>query len=118
VNFSKRHIEKAAQVSNYLMHLSQEFPERWQKVIKEKKVGYPFGDLAYGAALVDWEEKGKIPPDVTFSYAEGQTEDPFLIEFRQELSQRFGMTILTVEEGKVRMLSARTAKKVHDWGLN
>jgi len=118
MNFSPKHIEKAAAVANYLLHLSQEFHERWEKVIKEHGVGYPFGDLAYGAALADWYDKGRNPPDATFSYAEGQTEDPFLIEFREELSQRFGLRILTIEEGKIRMMSARTAKKVHDWGLN
>jgi len=114
MKISKNHIDKAAQVVKYLEHLSQEFPDRWERVIKESGVGYPFGDLAYGAALVDWEEHGK-PSNATFSYEEGNREDPFLIEFRKELSQRFGIQILTIEEGKAR---SAVAKRVHDWGLN
>ena len=117
-NFSERDIKKAAEVANYLMHLSEEFPERWHKVIKETGVGYPFGDLAYGAALAAWEARGKHPDDVTFSYRDGNTEDPFLVEFREELSQRFGMRILTIEEGKARMSVVNKITKVHDWGFN
>ena len=116
MNFSKKHIQNAAAVADYLLHLSQEFRERWEKVQRQTALGYPFGDLAYGAALADWYEKGRNPPDATFSYAEGQTEDPFLIEFREELYQRFGLKILTIEEGKNRVYARIT--KVHDWGLN
>jgi hypothetical protein len=117
-NFNERQIQKAAEVANYLMHLSQEFPERWNKVIKKYSVGIPFGDLVYGAALSDWEMKNKHPEDVTFSYKEGNVEDPFLIEFREELSQRFGMRILTIEEGKERIRTVHKITKVHDWGSN
>jgi hypothetical protein len=120
MNFSEQEIKKAAEVSEFLMQMSQKHRDRWQKVIKETGVGYPFGDLAYGAALATWERNGKKPADVTFSYEEGNTEDPFLVEFSAELTERFGMRVLSIEEGKVRMAQegVRFARRVHDWGLN
>lgn len=115
MTFSKQEIKAASEVCNYLMHLSQEFPDRWAKAA-ESGVPYPFGDMAYGSALCRWRSVGS-PPDATFSYAPDQRECPYLIEFRKELSNRFGMRIISIEEGKERARHARV-NKVYDWGIN
>lgn len=98
------------------MHLSQEFSERWNNVYKRTGVQFPFGDLAYASALNHWERVGR-PQDASFSYTPNQIEDPYLLEFSQELANRFGVTIMTIEEGMERAKYMRV-KTVHDWGLN
>lgn len=101
------------EVSKELMDLSRKFPERWDKAVQE----IPFGDLGYGRALFDWNAKGR-PLPAWFSYAPGQRECPALLEFRKELTEKFGLEILTCAEGELRRRAEPriSTTRVHDWG--
>lgn len=54
----------------------------------------PEDDFGYAEAVLDWREHGKDPRSI-FS-----TPDPFLILYRKELSEEFGLKILTYEEAE------------------
>ena len=93
-------MDKAAEVDNFLMELCKKFPERWYAV---RPVEIPFGGMAYAQALIHWEGYGS-PPGATFSYGPEELEDPYMIEFREELYQKFGIRILTSEEAEEKHL--------------
>jgi len=117
MNFSNNDIKKAAQVSEFMLGLRNVDKERYEEATKK---GIPHGDLAYGAALVDWIRKGK-PSNAWFSYAKDQKECALLIAFRKEISAEFGLEILTCEEGEARRKKETLpiiTKKVNDWHLN
>jgi hypothetical protein len=105
-------IATANRICEFLVKLSDQYRDRWEKVDGT----IPHGDLAYGSALMDWYKNGR-PKNAAFSYAEGQIECPFLMEFRKELSAEFGMPILTRFEAK--LFDAFHKKvitvKVKDW---
>jgi hypothetical protein len=115
-NFDPKSIRTAARVSEFMMKLSQEQKERWDKV---RPYRLPHGDLAYGAALMKWYQDGS-PKMAFFSYAPEQDPCPYLMEFREEISIEFGLKILTIEEGQQEARKAQNTvtRKVHDWGLN
>lgn len=106
----------ATAVSKFMMSLADIDPERYDSALKD---GYPFGDLAYAAALNQWMQNGR-PDTAIFSYAKGETECPMLLAFREEISTCFGLPIMTIEES----IQWRNAQdkiiehKVHDWGRN
>ena len=109
-------IKQAGRVADFMMGLSVQYYERWDKV---KPDCIPFGDLAYGSALMDWYKNG-CPKDAAFSYAIGETPCPYLLEFRKEISKEFGLEILTTEEGEARIKALKRVMitNVHDWGPN
>lgn len=84
----------AGRVCDALVRLSREQPKRWNAVQPQC---LPYGDLAYGMALVDWYKNG-CPKSAWFSYDPSQLPCPFLMEFRKELTAEFGLRILTHEE--------------------
>lgn len=105
-------IRKAIDVSNFCMELSQRFPDRYSKVSQ------PYCDFSYAEALLIWEARGRPPQDF-FSNAheseEWEMKDPltgavqtvqggdkFFTEFREEITLRFGLPVLTKAEGRAR----------------
>ena len=113
-------IKQAHLVSTFLMELSKTFCDRWNKVAQESGVPYPFGDLAYGEAIVHWRECGESK-DAWFSYALTEMEDPFLIEFAEELFKEFGLPIFDKVGGERRRLQSNKPvlnHDVYDWGPN
>ena len=111
---------QAARVSRFMMELSQKNRERWLACAKKPGgCGPPFGDLAYGTALMRWYQDG-CPKAACFSYAEGQVACPYLLEFREEITAEFKLPILTVDEAKEFDKTHRRiiTTNVHDWGSN
>lgn len=51
----KKNILSASEVCEFLEELSRTQRERWDSIHPQC---IPFGDLAYGSALVDWNKKG------------------------------------------------------------
>ena len=115
-------IKLAGEVSHFMMDLSRQYPEREQAAFKiQSKI--PFGDLAYAQALIDWK-RNFCPNDSAFYWAEDQEECAFTIEFRKEISKKFGLKILNRQEAREfrKELAERKVKiritRVMDWGLN
>jgi hypothetical protein len=71
------------------MELSSKYPERGRI-----QPG-PYDDFCYAEALLRWEKQGTA--EDYFS-----TEDKFILEFRKEIQDKFGLEILTPEEAKLR----------------
>jgi hypothetical protein len=115
--FSKAQINWAAKVSEFMMNLYKIDEDRYGKALEEG--GLPFGDMAYGSALEDWNKNGR-PKNAWFSTAPGQKECKLLMAFRKEISEHFGLEILTIEEGERRRKSESKVitKKVFDWVPN
>lgn len=109
----KETLNYANQVCNFLMDLSEKYPERWNAIGDCSVI--PYGDLAYGEALADWNKR-KDPRDY-FSYAEGEEPCPYLMEFRKEISEKFGLRILTAEEA-AKETSKVMVTNVFDWGVS
>ncbi|CAB4196669.1 hypothetical protein UFOVP1290_189 [uncultured Caudovirales phage] len=86
--------------------VSRFMQEDCYKIDQERAVGamdygIPHGDMAYGQALAHWIKNGK-PSNAWFSYAPGEHECQYLLAFRKEISDEFGLEILTTEEGEAR----------------
>jgi len=115
-NFSDNDFKWAAEVSRFMQNLHTVDAARYEEALN---YGIPHGDLAYGAALADWHKNGK-PKNAWFSYAPGQTECKLLIAFRKEITEKFGLEILTSEEGEERRKKEPriNTKKVYDWHIN
>jgi len=115
--FSDKEIKGAARVSEFMLELSKKFhgTERGEAFMQ----CIPFGDMAYGSALTDWYKQG-CPKSAFFSWAEGQHECPALMEFRKEISEEFGLRILTRDEAEIEKMKHRRVltTKVFDWGPN
>lgn len=117
---SDNYIVKAANVTHFMEELAQRETSRWSNV---RPACIPFGDLAYGMAVVQWEKDGR-PEKAFFSWADGELVCPYLMEFRNEISKKFGLRILTQKEAKEERSKYSRAgtfvidHKVHDWGLN
>lgn len=94
-------LKMASEVSNFLMDMDR---KRHAQGFKTPK-GVPSDDLAYGEALVDWYLNNRAPSNAYFS-----TEDEFLLFYKSELCLRFGLEVVTWQEGKLRRL--REATKV------
>lgn len=115
-------IKLAGEVSDFMMNLSRQFPER-EYIAHNIQRTIPFGDMAYAQALIDWK-RNYCPNDSAFYWAEDQEECAFTIEFRKEISDKFGLKILNRQEAKdfrkelakrkVRIINTR----VTDWGPN
>jgi len=114
--YSDREFSYISEVSNFMQSLFTVDRDRYLEALD---YGIPHGDGAYGAALADWLKSGK-PDRAFFSYAPGQVECKLLIAFRKEISEKFGLEILTTEEGEERRRLASRVKtvKVTDWLLN
>lgn len=110
-------IKLAGQISRLLMDLSKTHRERWNQVVQITGIPYPFGDVAYAAALLHWRASGK-PAGSFFSYAPTEMEDPFLLEFCKELEARYGLPILSKEEGVAHNPTGTNTYAVKDWGPN
>lgn len=117
---SKQALFWANAVCEFLMDLSAKDPKRWDSIEERSHEPYPFADLAYGAALADWHARGK-PESSWYSTAPGQIEDPYLLEYKEELSAHFGLRVMScadgmAEEKKVQHPVLR--HRVEDWGPN
>lgn len=85
-------IKKALEVSSFLV-------ER-MKVSKDLGGPDPFlptGDFSYATALYYWVERGK-PKDAYFCFQEGEEVCSAVVQFRGELSKKFGLTVLSPDE--------------------
>jgi len=115
-------IKVAGEVSNFMLNLSYQFPDRTRLAQRIQDV-IPFGDMAYAQALIDWK-RNFCPNDSAFYWAEDQEECAFTIEFRKEISEKFGLKILNRQEAREfrKELAQRKVKiintRVADWGLN
>lgn len=84
-------------VRTYLMQLSRGYPEEWAKVIRNTAI--PMGDISYGIAVLRWKEAGS-PSEAYFTFASPLPPCPYVMQFRDRLSKKFGLPILTPEEVK------------------
>lgn len=84
-------------VRAYLMELSREFPEEWNSIERNRKI--PMGDISYGIAVTRWGEAGK-PTNSYFTFEDPLPPCPYVMKFREHLSKKFGLPILTSEEVK------------------
>lgn len=108
-------IRYAAEVARFMYEMHKADPARYRAALAH---GLPHGDLAYGAALRDWEARGR-PAGSWFSYASGQRECALLLSFREEIAGRFGLEILPCDEGQARRaLVAFQTVEVTDWEIN
>lgn len=109
-------IRKAGEVSDFMWDLMGKYPLEWSAVRPEC---IPFGDLAYGMALEHWIENGKHP-EALFSYAEGELSCPYLIRFRKEITEKFGLPVLTKQEAQewkqAHSSTCFISERVYDWG--
>ena len=112
MDMSEQEIVAAAEVCEALMEFSREHEDRFLAVCAHV---VPYGDAAYGRALAHWRIAGS-PKASFFSYAEDEDPCPALLEFRAELTERFGLPILTVDEAEKR--KSDFVKEVRDWGTN
>ncbi len=106
-------MKMVSKVADFMENLYKVDPARYNAATR---YDIPHGDLAYGAALVDWIKKAK-PKNAIFSYAEGQYECMLLMAFAKEISEEFGLPILTRDEAKTwRSMQANIKDhKVVDW---
>lgn len=87
-----------------------------ERAVAAMNHGIPSGDMAYGQALAHWIKSGK-PSKAWFSYAPGEHECQYLLAFRKEISAKFGLEILTTEEGEARRkneIASGTKVMTHD----
>ncbi len=117
MKIDNKDIATASRVCKFMERLAMEQHERWSKV---RPQCIPFGDLAYGMALMRWYQDGRPKHMAWFSYAEGEVPCPYLMEFRKEISEEFGLPILTAEEAKEEQAKYNNiiTRKVCDWGAN
>jgi hypothetical protein len=87
-------------VSLFMQEVGYKYQDREDRAMEELGDQIPYGDLAYGKAVADWNHKGK--PNSWFFYEEGSIPCPYLMEFRKEISEEFGLPILTKEEAEER----------------
>ena len=108
-------LEAANRVSRYMLDLYLIDQARYDEATADEM---PYGDLAYGKALADWEANGR-PADAWFSYALTEKPCPLLMAFRQEISDHFGLLIMTQADGEQRRNACKNIKtiKVTDWKL-
>lgn len=110
----------ALEVCAFMMRLDEIDPVRYDKATEDS---IPNGDLAYGMAVSHWRNNGK-PKNAWFSYAPGQKECKLLLAFAKEIGDKFGLPILTIEEGMKRHREEQAKgvtvldKKVVDWRVN
>jgi hypothetical protein len=78
----------ASQVSRFMMALSEDQNERCVHL------AIPEDDFIYAEALLMWEGRNRNENDI-FS-----TEDAFMLEFRKELQEEFGLPVMTREEAR------------------
>lgn len=91
-------IRLAGRISSFLMRISMENTYRCPDTI-------PRDDFAYAHAITDWEKRGSSSSDF-FS-----TEDPWFIEYAEQLSDRFGLEIVSREEGLKREAAISAIRK-------
>jgi hypothetical protein len=117
---SKKALFWANAICEFLMDLSAKDLARWRAVEERSHEPYPFAALAYGAALADWNDHGR-PPESWYSTAQGQKEDPYLLEYAVELSAHFGLRVMNCEDGMAEEKKVRKPvlrHRVEDWGPN
>ena len=78
----------AQAVSNFLYGLTEIHPDRFDK----HGNAAPDDDFAYGHALAHWQQNGRD------SQAFFSTEDPIFLEFAREVTETFGLSVVTFEE--------------------
>lgn len=93
-------IKKAVEVSNFLLTMSREQNGKGVAPM-------PFDDFIYAEALTKWEEDNKNPNSF-FS-----TEDPGMLHFRLELTERFGLPVLDREEGMIHEKRMRERMRIY-----
>lgn len=68
--------------------------------------GIPYDSMAYGEALIHWQEQGHL------SNAYFSTDDPSVLELAAELHKEFGLEVVTYEEGLAREQAGRAKRYV------
>jgi hypothetical protein len=86
----ERILRKASEVSYFCMELSKQDPKRCDTI--------PWADFAYGEALIAWEDQGKDPR----AFFSTKGDDPFFVAFREDLTKKFKLEVLTEAEGEAR----------------
>ena len=85
-------LKSTMKVEEFLMKLMHErYNER-----EVANLNIPYDTIPYGEALLRWKKNGKNPKDM-FS-----TDDPTVLFFRKELTEKFGLEIITHEEAEER----------------
>jgi len=80
----------ASKVCTFLEKMDREHRDRCERA----NVDMPEDDFIYGEALLLWETHGRREGDI-FS-----TDDAFMLEFKKELTEEFGLPVMTREEAK------------------
>lgn len=113
ISFKKEEVVAlAAEIGDFLSQLAQAHPDRTVKLTE-----LPFGNQEYSMALDHWYSKDR-PDNCWFCYDEGQKECPWLMEFRKELTNKFGLPIYSREEVKIRDSLARRIPHPNGWNIN
>jgi len=100
--------KKVIEVSDFLLELSRKHPDR--------NVPPPYADFAYAEALVKWEDNGKDP----MAMFSTEWDDPFFLEFKKEISEHFGLEVLSKIEAEDRKKYYKfiTQPVSEEWLLN
>lgn len=85
----KRIGDLANEICNFLLELAAKYPDR------SDNHELPFSEFAYASALDHWRRTGK---DSRAFFSLKDDEDSSFIEFRNEITERFGLRILTDKE--------------------
>jgi len=111
VRMDDRLKKKVLEVSDFLMELSRKHSENGGKPIPP-----PYADFAYAEALVKWEDNGKDP----MAMFSTEWDDPFFLEFKKEISEHFGLEVLSQAEAADRKKYYKffTQKVSEEWLLN
>lgn len=81
------------EVENFLMSLMDEHRKNNPQA---QRLNIPYDSIPYGEALLHWYKNGKD------SRAMFSSDDPTVLFFRKELTEQFGLEILTNEEAEER----------------
>lgn len=101
----------SSRVAKFLVQLAEQNEERTINFPAES------GFVEYAAALSHWHQKDE-PDGCWFCFDEGQEECQWLMEFRKEITNEFGLPIYSQDEVKVRNDLARRAPMPNNWHIN
>jgi hypothetical protein len=95
----KEIVDMNARVLAAFISLKQQYPDRWNRVLTITGVSEPTLDLGYACALLEWKQIGS-PKESFYGMfnTKEKLKDPYLIEFRDEIKEMFGLRILTYDE--------------------
>jgi len=102
---SRKTFDKITEVEKFMM-------ECHHRDNTKGHLNIPHDSIAYGEALIHWEKQGH-PSNAYFS-----TDDPAVLELAVELRKKFGLEVVTREEGLAREHSLRVKRRTvtgFDW---